>query len=373
VSARRGSPGGWRRHATSAAPRFYGDPGPGNYYMGMTPDVSSLATHEAKMGGAPLAMVRIFSGSNTPPWAAADTAIAGGRIPWISWKEGTFTNADIGAGLHDDWIHTISDQFKARAPQAIFWTFHHEPENDAITQGTANMASYRAAQRRIKTVMRADGVTNDVFCAVLYMTPFTFQASSGRDWRTWYPDWRNVTGLGSAAAPDPNDFWKHGDPNSVVDVFGIDFYHEWQLDKLPGNPISIFSTLNVASTVWFRDVKPKVGFLGQSYAIGEWSTAAAQDGPKDPNGDGSWTLAEYATSLAAGLVTYFPNQTDAYIDDYFTTMVPEGAVAFCWWDGARNGTGNVENSVLSVADPNETRWKRLGIWASKPQAKTDPT
>ena len=76
-----------RRTAASTTARFYADPGVGNFYLAVSPNVSSIATHESKMG-APLAMIRLYGTGNTPPWAAADNVIAGGRIPWISWLEG---------------------------------------------------------------------------------------------------------------------------------------------------------------------------------------------------------------------------------------------------------------------------------------------
>ena len=349
--------------------RFYGDPGPGNFYLGVAPQVSDIATHEAKMG-APLAMIRTYSTGNSPPWAAADTIIGAGRIPWISWLEGGFTNADIGNGVHDDWIHGISDGFKQRAPQMIMWTFHHEPENDTNSSGT-NAAAYRAAQRRIKTVMRGDGVTNDVFVCCNYMTPYTFNpAASGRDWRTWYPDWRNITGAGSALAPDPADFWRHGDPNSVVDAIGLDFYHGWDLAGVPGDTFAKWTTVT-APNVWTQRLQPKIEFLNQPLAIGEWSTAAAQTGfTKDPNGDGSWTLSEYAADAG---ITYLTSDTDQWIDDYFSTLTAHGCFAFAWWDQRLTASNVVANNPLSVADPAETRWKRLGVWGSKPQAKPDPT
>jgi len=355
-----------RRTAASTTARFYADPGVGNFYLAVSPNVSSIATHESKMG-APLAMIRLYGTGNTPPWAAADNVIAGGRIPWISWLEGGKTNADIANGLEDAWIHGIAAEFKARAPWPIFWTFHHEPENDTISSG-ANAAAYRGAQRRIKTTFRDDGVTNDVFVANCFMCPFTFQPSSGRDWRTWYPDWRNITGLGTAANPDPNDFWKHGDANSVVDVFGIDFYHDWDLKALPGDTSSSFNN-RTATSVWNTYLGPRTSFLNQPYAIGEWGTAADQDAPKDPNGDGTWTLAEYDASYTAGNITYFPAITDSWIDDYFTTMTAHGCVAFAYWDSFTGAANTVVNNPLSIADKLETRWKRLGVWGNKSQAK----
>lgn len=382
--ARHGAPGAARRRTTGAVPtaRFYGDPGVSasgvsNFYNGIAPNVSSIATHETEMG-APLAMIRVYGTGNQPPWGAADDVIAGGRIPWISWLEGSFTVADIAAGGHDDWIHGIADGFKQRAPQMIPWSFHHEPENDPSVGGAstfggaqnlANAASYRAAQRRIKQTFRSDGVTNDIFVCCNYQTPSTFNtAASKRDWRIYYPDWKNQTGVGTADAPDPNDFWVHGDPNSVVDSIGLDFYHGW--DLAAGAPMSKWTQVT-ATNVWAQRLEPKIGFLNQPLAIGEWATAAAQTGfTFDPNGDGSWTLTEYAADAG---ITYLTDQTDDWIDDYYTTLTAHGCWAFCYWDSRTAATNVVANNPLSIADPPKTRWHRIGLWGNKPQAKADPT
>jgi hypothetical protein len=152
----------------------------------------------------------------------------------------------------------------------------------------------------------------------------------------------------------------------VVDAIGLDFYHGWDLAGLPGDTFAKWNTVT-ATNVWSTRLQPKIEFLNQPLAIGEWSTAAAQDGfTKDPNGDGTWTLTEYAADTG---ITYLPSQTDAWIDDYFTTLVAHGCFAFAWWDQRLTGANEVANNPLSVADPNETRWKRLGVWGNKPQAK----
>lgn len=347
--------------------RFAGDPGEGNYYVGMAPTVSTIATHEEKMA-APLGMIRTFSTSDTPPWASADGIIAGGRIPWISWLEGTRSMTDIAAGVYDAWIDGIAAQFAARAPWPVWWTFHHEPENDAGTGGSpfnsTLLAGYRGAQRRIKQRFRAAGVTNDTFVACNYQTPFTFnESASGRDWRQFYPDWRNTTGAGTPANPDHNDFWIVGDPNSVVDCIGIDFYHGWELaDGLAKWTVGTAT----AQSGWSR-YGSRTSFLGHPYAVGEWSTMAAQDNVDiDPNHNGIFTIAEYTSQV--GTINYRPDLTNTYIDDYFGNRL-NGTVAFCWWDSSLAGAGNVAVNPLSIADPAETRWQRLGVWASASTAR----
>lgn len=345
--------------------RFAGDPGVGNYYLGMSPNTSSIATHESKMGG-PLGMIRTFATGDTPPWSDVDSIINGQRIPWMSWRNGSKTVTDIANGVYDAWIDGIAAQIAARAPWPIWWTFMHEPENDSTTGGTpfnaTLLASYRLAQRRIKTRFRAAGLTNDTFACVCFMTPFTFnEAQSGRDWRQFYPDWRNATGLGTAANPDPNDFYLDGDPNSVVDVIGIDFYHGWDLS----DGLTKWNN-TTAQGVWSR-YGSRTSFLGKAYGVGEWATMAAQDNVNiDPNHDGHFLITEYTPQI--GTINYRPDLTNQWIDDYFGNRL-NGTVAFCYWDSQTIPIGEVAANPLSIADPNETRWARLGVWANGVNAR----
>ena len=350
---------------TPAGARFAGDPGVGNFYLGVTPTFSSVTQHETHMN-APLGMVRSYSQTGSPNWTAVDSAIAGGRVPWTSWLEGSRTVANIASGAEDAWIDTIAAGFAARAPWPIWWTFHHEPENDASTNGV-NAANYRLAQRRMKTRIKAAGVTNDVFACVCYMTPFTFnEGQSKRDWRTWYPDWKNTTGLGSAASPDHNDFYVNGDPNSVVDVIGLDFYHDWNLTD--NDTIAQWSNVT-GPNVWSVRYGPRTSFLGKPYGIGEWATAAAQSGyVRDPNGDGHWLLTEYNAQVTRGEITYRPDLTTSWIDDYFGNRL-NGTVAFCFWDASLEPNNEVGNNPLSICDPSETRWQQLGVWGRSQYAK----
>jgi hypothetical protein len=151
-----------RRPASTAA-RFFSDPGPGNFYLGLSsPSRTPLATHETKYG-APVAMLRTFSTSGAPNYAAIDSIIAGGRIPWTSWKNPSgISIADIATGAADAWIDGIAAGLAARAPWPVWWTFFHEPENDAPVSGV-NAPTYRDAQRRMAQRIKAAGVTNSVF------------------------------------------------------------------------------------------------------------------------------------------------------------------------------------------------------------------
>lgn len=355
-----------RRGAAVDLSRFPADPGAGNYYMGVRAVRSTVATHEAKLG-APMAMIRSYSTTDTPPWSDADNIRSAGRIPWISWLEGSRTMASIASGAQDAWIDGIAAGFAARAPWPIFWTFHHEPENDASSSG-ANAAAYRGAQRRIKLRMRAAGVTNDVFCACCFMTPFTWNhTTSSRDWRTWYPDWKAVTGVGNWDSPDPNDFYVDGDPDSVVDCIGLDAYHGWDMAGNP--PAKMTKWTDVTGTSVVARVAARSDFLGKPWAIGEWATAAAQDGLIfDPDRNGTFTLTEYNAQVSAGTVNFYPDLTTSWIDDYMEAY-RQRCVAFCWFDSSLVPNTVVANNPFSVCDPAETRWAALAPWAQSSHAK----
>ena len=356
--------------AASAA-RFYSDPGVGNFYLGMSsPSRSSLATHISKMGGAPLGVLRHSSPSGAPDWTVIDTIRAGGRIPWTSFKAtGGRTMASIVSGADDAWIDGIAAGFAARAPWPIWWTFWHEPENDTAVSGS-NAPNYRAAQRRIAQRIKAAGVTNSVFAANCYQFPYSFGSASGRDWRIWYADWKGTTTSGGKFAPNPVDYWVAGDPNSVVELFAIDFYHQFEIQNNPSQPMSKWLDYT-GSGMWTDRLQPYTQFLGHPYAIGEWSTSAAQDGLVfDPNGDGSFTLTEYNAQVNAGTINFYPETTTSWINDYFGNHSND-VVAFCYWDdSSTKTTSQVATNPLGVCDPDETRWQAIGAWGRSAFAKT---
>ncbi len=349
--------------------RFYGDPGVGNFYLGMsTPSRSTVATHEAEMS-APLAVLRHSSPSGVPNYTTIDSIIAGGRIPWTSWKAtGTQTVARIAAGLEDTWIDAIGAQFAARAPAMIIWTFWHEPENDAAVSG-ANAPDYRAAQRRMAQRIKALA-PNAVFAATLFQFPWSFGTSSGRDWRIWYPDWKGTTAAGSTKfAPDPSDFYVDGDPNSVVELFGIDWYHEFEIQDNPADAITKWTNYT-APSMWTQRLQPMTEFLGKPYAVGEWSTSAAQDGLSFSGA--TMTLTQYASQVTAGTITFYPTLTNTWIDDYFAQKdYGAGFVVFCYWDdSSTKSTTQVATNPLGVCDPAKTRWARIGLHGQSSSAKT---
>lgn len=358
-----------RTSAATATPRFFSDPGRGAFYTGLSsPSRTPLATHETKIG-APVALLRTFSTSGAPNYTAIDSIIAGGRIPWTSWKTPAgISIADIATGAADAWIDGIASGLAARAPWPVWWTFWHEPENDAQVSGV-NAPNYRLAQRRMRQRIKAAGVTNDVFCCTLFQFPYSFGTTSGRDWRIWYPDWKGTTTTGGKFAPNPVDYYLNGDPDSVVDVFGMDFYHQWEIQDSPIDPMTKWLDYN-GPGMWTARLQPYTQFLGKPYAIGEWSTAAAQDGIVfDPNADGTFTLTEYNAQVSAGTITFYPDQTDSWIDGFFS-LKDDAVVAYCYWDdSSTKGTTQVATNPLGICDPTETRFKRIGLHAASSSAK----
>ena len=84
-----------------------------------------------------------------------------GRIPFISWKPtgpaGTLTWAQVARGDGDAELIARADAVRAWG-RPLYLSFHHEPEDDTATYGTA--ADFVAAFRHVVDVFRAEGATN---------------------------------------------------------------------------------------------------------------------------------------------------------------------------------------------------------------------
>ena len=106
-------------------------------------------------------------------------AVSRGTIPFLNWKAQRTNGAvvpwsTIASGAEDAAIAARADAVKAFG-SPVYLTFHHEPEDDLGTWGTA--ADYAAAFRRVVTVFRSRGVTNVAF--VWTMMNWTFDPRSG--------------------------------------------------------------------------------------------------------------------------------------------------------------------------------------------------
>jgi hypothetical protein len=257
---------------------------------------------QAEMGGKTFGMTRLYY-LDSVSWSNVDGHIAKGRIPAISFKNGSRSMTTIASGGEDAWIDSIGAAIKQRAPVPFYMTFYHEPEDNFPTAGEA--ATFRAASRRIVSRWRAAGVTNFTYVSDYYMTDWSFVAASGRDWRWWYPDWKGTTQAGSSKdAPNAADFYSGAD--SVVDVIGFDIYNWWT----PADGTSGWKSFQAhADTALTR-----MNLLGKPYCVGELGTMAYQaNGVFDASKTKAWITDAYQYMLQKNFVCamYWNNDNDA--------------------------------------------------------------
>lgn len=299
------------------ASRFAGDPGPGLVIHGMNDATTSShpnAFNDVEVAtGHTFKLRRTYNGAN---WgvntSACNADITAGRIPFTSWKINPYTLTTVP----DSAIDTISTYFLSKAPAPIWATFFHEPENDYTTSTDA--AAYRTLFRRMVLRIRSAGVTNVAWCSPTFMGPFTFQASSGRDWRWWHPDWTG--GTTNTAA----DFYSGTGVNaSVIDIDSFDHY-------VPNIGTSTYQTLTDALSI----IKTKMasnGYTPKPWAIGE-------EGMRDGN-----------TTVSP---TFIPN----IMQDALECAVANNFVGISWWN---TGGDSFLHGPVPASDPNGYREAKL--------------
>ena len=116
-----------------------------------------------------------------PPDRTHQWAADGGRIPYISWHAYTRNHTPtpwgaIAAGQQDAYIYEVGQRL-ATFGHPIYFSFHHEPENDP-SNGTP--AEFAAAFERVRGVMDAAGATNLTWVCTLMGTTYTREKRRGR-------------------------------------------------------------------------------------------------------------------------------------------------------------------------------------------------
>lgn len=153
---------------------------------------SMLAAEDRRFGG--LEAARIFY---TVPSAWPGRAGKAARTVVVSLK---LSPQRVNAGDYDSALRA----WFAEAPRNrdVYWTLHHEPEED-IENGEFTAAEYRSAWRRLDGFASAAG--NPRLRATLILMDWSLDSRSGRHWRDYYPG---------------------GD---VIDVLAFDVYnHGWK-------------------------------------------------------------------------------------------------------------------------------------------------
>jgi hypothetical protein len=200
-----------------------------------------------------------------------------GRVQILSWSamrvDGEVaTWRDIAAGAYDDQIRAKAQAVKDYGAP-LFFTFHHEPENDHWAGGTAR--DFVAAWRRIHDIWTLDeGVTNVSWTWI--MMAWTFEKDL--DPEKWFPgrdyvDWVAADGYNWHGCAGHDGPWR-----SVGDIF--DKFVEWARNNAPG-----------------RDVM-----------IAEWGSGEDPDQPPDPERKAEWFrqgLTWFETQPLVKAISYF--------------------------------------------------------------------
>ena len=108
------------------------------------------------------------------PSLAMQQSASGHRVPFMDWRpqrldDSFVTWGDIAKGLHDAEIDAVGASLASWNKTAYF-TFNHEPENDASNCGTASQ--YRAAYARIKDRFTTAGATKLKYVCTLVQGTF---------------------------------------------------------------------------------------------------------------------------------------------------------------------------------------------------------
>lgn len=131
------------------APQFAGHPPPGRLYYGASlPYYRSLPEWEKELGTT-LSVHRSYFTPDPNETAQlvyrCNDDLAHNRLPHVSSKSPS-TWRDVASGLHDRWLSDILRRLDS-LDGPVFFTLHHEPENDAGPAGL-KAADFIAMQRR---------------------------------------------------------------------------------------------------------------------------------------------------------------------------------------------------------------------------------
>jgi hypothetical protein len=165
-------------------PKFPGDVPAGKIRWGSSIQGNGdpVARHETT-AGVPLGVRRTF-------WSMAKTSgllstaradVTAGRVPWVSVKLGAPWAAVASGSIDTSLLALFGELGKIDGP--VWFTAHHEPENDPA-DGTA--ADWRNMQARVRAVLDRSGVTNVAFASILMS--WTFDRRSGRNPADWHVD-----------------------------------------------------------------------------------------------------------------------------------------------------------------------------------------
>jgi len=298
------------------ASRFPGDPGTGKVWFGLN-DVAGYRNVQNQMPH-PLGLHRIYNGNNWGvPMSDVAGAVAEHQIPYISWKFAPYTVTTVPQTA----ITTACANLKSFAPNPIWATIFHEPEDNLTTASQA--AAYRSLFRRVVQTCDAMDVTNVAWTEPTLQAPFTFGTASGRNPAWWEPDWK---GTSTGTATD----WYTGDER-VIDILAIDSY------------IPLFSSDNwqLLSTT-FAVVKQRWTGLGM---------------PLDGR---PWVVGEQGVKSDASQ----PNRGPNAMQNVYDTALVNGFVGISWWT---TGGDSFCHGPVPASDPGCLREQKLTALVNDPR------
>lgn len=252
--------------SASAAADYAGQPPPGHLYYGASlPHHRSLPRWEALLGTTIAVNRSYFDPDRNETSELIERCgddLAHQRLSHMSIKSPS-TWAGIAAGDHDDWLSDIFRRLDAEQGP-VFFTLHHEPENDA---GAAGMkaADFVAMQHR---AIRLAARLAPLVTVVPILQHWTF-------------DPMNAVG-------DPAAWLVPG-----ASVLGFDVYNAWA--PANGKVWRSFGSRVDDVISWFGDTP---------FAIGEYG---CREHPDDPGLAAQWLLeaADYARANNIVSMSYF--------------------------------------------------------------------
>jgi len=174
--------------ATSAPCRFGAFVNP----FGADP-IDAISNFEAAIGRS-LAITRHYLTWKIPlPGKTIQRSVAGGHIPYVAWHATTKGNtpvpwSEITSGSWDAWIVSQADSIRD-AGFPMYFTFHHEPENDT---GNGTSADFVAASDHIRAIFDAEGVTNVTWIVTLMASTYR---GGHHGYATWMPSRVDLLGV----------------------------------------------------------------------------------------------------------------------------------------------------------------------------------
>ena len=276
-----------------------GIPADGQTLFGSTSSCTSSSQDptvgEAKYGGQKYGIHRSYYSGNQQTSAVnrAKVDLAGGRLPWLSFKlPDGYSFKQVASGSGDVWARDLAQQLST-VGGPVWVAIHHEPENDR----DESMSDWTAMQRRLSPIFRAH--PNIAFTVIL-MGYHQFMA----------PKFDPALSMGS--------LW----PGSqYVDVTGFDPFNFYGTVKYAGGPVNTtFTELKV-----YYD------------KISAWSAA---------NGRAKWAVAETGyTDAAVG-------KDVRWLSRAYDDMKNAGGIALAYWDCTKKGSPN-SFDLTGSAETNE--------------------